>query len=561
LRFDTESEQMTKVAAKMQTKQSVAAWAPFRNGAFTVLWTATVISNVGTWMNDVGAGWLMTSLAPSPLMVALVQAATTLPIFLFALPAGALADIIDRRKILLIITAVMMVTAASMGLVVLVGAMTPLLLLLFTFALGAGAAFIAPVWQAVVPRLVPSDELQPAVALNSVGINISRAIGPALGGVIIVTLGVAWPFLLNALSFAAVIIALLWWHPSPAVASHLPTERFWAAIRTGLHYAGASKPFKVAMVRAVAFFPFASAYWALLPLIARQEFDGGPALYGLLLGSAGAGAVGGAFLLPALKTRLGADNVVALGAIGMAAVLVVFALAHAPIAAAMASGLAGLSWIAVLANLNVSAQMALPEWVRARGLSVFIAVFFGAMTFGSVIWGQVAALFGIPAALIAAAAGTVLGIIISRPFKLQQNTTLDLSPSMHWPAPVLAGPVAPDRGPVMITVEYRIDPKDASAFLEMLYPLADARRRDGAYAWGIFEDVAEPGRYLEYFLEDSWLEHLRHHQRVSEADRALQERVQAFHKGDGPPRVSHLITPAREGEVAASIPLEKGFLK
>jgi MFS family permease len=550
---------MTKVAAKTEKKHA-AAWSPFRHGAFAILWTATVVSNVGTWMNDVGAGWLMTSLAPSPLMVALVQAATTLPIFLFALPAGALADIIDRRRILLVISATMMMTATSMGLVVLAGAMTPLLLLLFTFALGAGAAFIAPVWQAVVPKLVPSDELQPAVALNSVGINISRAIGPALGGVIIVTLGVAWPFLLNALSFAAVIIALLWWRPSPPTSSRLPAERFWNAIRTGLRYARASKPFKVTLVRAVAFFPFASAYWALLPLIARQEFGGGPALYGLLLGSAGAGAVGGAFLLSALKTKLGADNVVTLGAFGMAAVLVVFALVREPIAAAMASGLAGASWIAVLSNLNVSAQMALPEWVRARGLSIFITVFFGAMTFGSVIWGQVAALFGIPTALFAAAAGAVLGVIVSRPFKLQKNAALDLSPSMHWPEPVLARSVEPDRGPIMITVDYRIDPKDAPDFLATLALLADARRRDGAYAWGVFEDVAEPGRYLEYFLEDSWLEHLRHHQRVSEADRALQVQVQAFHNGDVPPRVAHFLAPARKGEPAVNAPLKEGFL-
>ena len=503
----------------------------------------------------------MTSLAPSPLLVALVQAATTLPIFLFALPAGALADIVDRRRILLVVTVVGILVASTMGLVVLADAMTPQLLLFFTFALGAGAAFTAPVWQAVVPGLVPREKLQPAVALNSVGTNISRAIGPALGGVVIVALGVAWPFLLNALSFGAVIIALLWWRPSPSASSDLPAERFWAAMRTGLRYAGASRPFKATLVRAVAFFSFAAAYWALLPLVARQEFGGGPAFYGFLLGSVGAGAVGGALLLPALKAKLGADNVVALGAVGMAAVLVVFALVRAPVVAAMASGLAGASWIAVLSNLNVSAQMALPEWVRARGLSIFITVFFGAMTLGSVIWGQVAALFGIPTALFAAAAGTVLGIVVSRPFKLQRNAELDLSPSMHWPEPVLAKSIEPDRGPVMITVDYRIEPKSAPAFLATLALLADARRRDGAYAWGVFEDVAKPGRYLEYFLEDSWLGHLRHHERVSEADRALQEQVQSFHHGDGPPRVSHFLAPARKGEAAVSAPPEEGFLK
>ena len=539
----------------------MVAWSPFRHSAFTVLWTATVISNVGTWMNDVGAGWLMTSLAPSPLMVALVQAATTLPIFLFALPAGALADIIDRRSILLAMSAVMMLTAISMGLLVLAGAMTPFLLLLFTFVLGTGAAFIAPVWQAVVPKLVSNDELQPAVALNSVGINISRAIGPVLGGVVIVTFGVASPFLLNALSFAAVIIALLWWRPSTSISSRLPAERFWNAIRAGLRYASASKPFKMTLIRAVAFFPFASAYWALLPLIARQEFGGGPTFYGLLLGSVGAGAVGGAFLLPALKTKLGADDLVALGTFGMAVVLVISALVRAPVVAAIAGGLAGASWIAVLSNLNVSAQMALPEWVRARGLSIFITVFFGAMTFGSILWGQVAALFGIPAALSAAATGAVLGVIFSRRFKLQRNAALDLRPSMHWPEPVVSKTIEPDRGPVMITVDYHIDPKNASAFLAALASLADARRRDGAYAWGVFEDVAKPGHYLEYFLEDSWLEHLRHHERVSEVDRVFQDQIRSFHCGNAPPRVSHFLTPARQGEVAVTVPPEEGSFK
>ncbi|MFV2091910.1 MAG: MFS transporter, partial [Hyphomicrobiales bacterium] len=491
-----------------------------------------------------------------------------LPIFLFALPAGALADIVDRRRILLAAMATMLLVAMAMGLVVLAGAMTPLLLLAFTFALGTGAAFIAPVWQAVVPGLVPRHQLQAGVALNSVGINISRAIGPALGGAVIVALGVAWPFLLNALSFAAVIIAVLWWRPTTLASSQLPAERFWSAIGTGLRFARASAPFKATLVRAVAFFAFASAYWALLPLIARQQLGGGPELYGLLLGSAGAGAVGGALLLPALKARLGADKLVGLGTIGMAVALVVFAFAGdaaATIAASglaiAASGLAGVAWIAVLSNLSVAAQMALPEWVRARGLSVFITVFFGAMTLGSVLWGQVAATFGIPVSLLAAAAGAVLGVVTVRRFKLEKHAGLDHSPSMHWPAPLLAGAVEHDRGPVMITVDYRIDPGQAAAFLQTLGRLGDARRRDGAFAWGVFEDVAEPGRYLEYFLEDSWLAHLRHHERVSQDDRALQQRVRAFQRAGAAPAVSHFLAPARAGEASVSAPPEKGLLK
>jgi len=231
------------------------------------------------------------------------------------------------------------------------------------------------------------------------------------------------------------------------------------------------------------------------------------------------------------------------------------------VAVAAASMLAGASWIAVLSNLNVSAQVALPEWVRARGLSVFITMFFGSMTLGSLIWGQMAGLFGIPAALLTAAAGAVLGIVVSRPFKLQQGADLDLAPSMHWPTPTLAGSIEPDRGPVMVTVDYRIDPKDAAVFLEALRTLADARRRDGAFAWGIFEDVGDPGRYLEYFMEDSWLEHLRHHERVTESDRVVQELVHAWHQGGDAPRVSHFLAPALAGGVAVRSLTDEGHIK
>ncbi len=425
------------------TTHPASAWVP---GTFAVLWTATLISNIGTWTNDVGAGWLMTSLAPSAAMVSMVQAATTLPIFLFALPAGALADIVDRRKMLPVVSTLMMASAAAMGLVVLNNAMTARLLLVFTFLLGTGAAFIAPVWQAVVPKLVAHDELSSAVALNSIGINISRAIGPALGGLLIITLGVAWPFLINALSFGAVILALLWWRPAATSPSHLPAERFWHALRIGLRYARASGPFKTTLWRAVAFFPFASAYWALLPILARQTFNGGAGFYGLLLGSAGAGAVGGAFLLPRLKAKLGTDRMVALATFAMAVVLVVFALVRDPVIAVAASALAGAAWIAVLASLNVAAQLTLPEWVRARGLAVFITVFFGAMSAGSIIWGQVATRFGIPEALLAAALAAVIFIPLSRPFKLEKNAGLDLSAALHWPEPVVSGSVEPDRG-------------------------------------------------------------------------------------------------------------------
>jgi MFS family permease len=522
---------------------AASTWAPFRHAAFTVLWTAAVFSNVGTWMHDVAAGWLMTSLAPTPLMVALVQSATTLPIFLFALPAGTLADLVDRRRLLIGVMSVLAVAAALLGLLASLELVTPWLLLGFTFLFGTGAAFVAPAWQAIVPQLVPRAQLQPAVALNSMGINISRAIGPSLAGLIIAGFGIAWPFFANALSFVAVIAALLWWRPPPARRSPLPGERFWSGLRTGLRFARASGPLRATLLRAVAFFLFASAYWALLPLIARQELNGGPALYGTILGAVGLGAVLGAIAMPRVKRYLGADGSVAAGTAGTALVLVVFALVRRPEAAVAASIVAGASWIAVLSSLNVSAQLALPDWVRARGLSAFIMVFFGAMTLGSLLWGQTASFLGIPATLLIAAGGALAAALLARPFRLQQGQGLDHTPSSHWPAPVTAREVAPDSGPVMVTIDYRIAPQGRAAFLAIMSELEAARRRDGAFAWNLFEDAALPGRFVEHFLEESWLAHLRHHERVSAADRTLQARVRALHLGPADPEVTHFTTP------------------
>ncbi|RWI54768.1 MAG: MFS transporter [Mesorhizobium sp.] len=554
---------MEAVEQKSQPPKGISgasAWSPFGYRAFAVLWTATVISNIGTWMHDVASGWLMTSLSPSPMMVALVQAATTLPVFLFALGAGALADLVDRRRLLIVVMATLAISTLVLAILVFADLLNAWILLAFTFLSRAGAAFVAPAWQAIVPQLVPRAELQPAVALNSVGINISRAIGPGLAGVIIAGVGIAWPYMLNAVSFVIVIAALLWWRPPPTGESLLPAERFWGAIRAGLRYARSSGPLRATLIPAVAFFLFASAYWALLPLIARQELGDGPELYGIMLGAVGFGAVGGALFLPKLRKLLGADALVAAGTAGTALVLIVFAVVRVPAAATAVSLIAGASWIAVLSSLNVSAQIPLPDWVRARGLSLFITIFFGSMTLGSMIWGQVASMLGVPAALLIAAAGAVVCAALSWPFKLQQGAGLDLSPSMHWPAPIVADDVRHDRGPVMITVEYQIDPARAAPFVSLMHDLKAARRRDGAYAWGLFEDVAAPGRYFEYFLEESWVAHLRHHERVTETDRAIQKEVHAFHVGEEAPKVTHYLAPDPNGPPAAA-PIDDGGLK
>jgi MFS family permease len=291
----------------------------------------------------------------------------------------------------------------------------------------------------------------------------------------------------------------------------------------------------------VGFFLFASAYWALLPLVARTQIGGGAALYGLLLGAIGASAVGGAFLLRGLRARLGADRLLAVAALATFVATGLFALAHNRTTAVVASLIAGASWIAAVSSLNVSAQVALPEWVRGRGLAVYVTVMFGALTIGSAFWGELAAKAGLPMALLIAATGGVIAIWLTWTWKLQTGASADLSPSMHWPEPITTHTVEPDRGPVLVMIDYRIDPTNRKPFLLALGRRSLERRRDGAYDCGIFEDPADEGRFVETFLTDSWLEHLRQHQRVTNADRVLEQTVLRFQLGEGP-KTTHLIS-------------------
>jgi predicted MFS family arabinose efflux permease len=514
----------------------------FHYTAFTVVWTATLVSNIGAWMYNAASGWLMVSLDADPLVVSLVQVANTLPIFLFALPAGALADIGDKRRFLIAMEGATTLVSAIFAALVGLGHVTPTVLLLFMFLIGVGGALTAPAWQAIVPQLVPAQALMPAVAANSVGINISRAVGPALAGSVIGLLGIAAPFWVNAISNLAVIGALLWWHPPRTGASRLAAERFSSAILTGLRYARHNRHLRATLIRAVAFFLFASAYWALLPLVAHDRLGGGPGLYGVLLGAIGAGAIAGAFLLPWAKARLGPDLMVAAGTVGTAGTLALFGIARGPAVALVASALAGASWIAVLATLNVSAQVALPNWVRARGLALFVTVFFGTMTLGSVAWGSLASALGLPLAHYIAAGTALLALPLTWRWKLQTGAGVDLSPSMHWPAPIVTGQIDGDQGPVLVTVEYRLAAeKDRQRLLAAFEQLSHGRHRDGAYKWGVFQDTADRMQFLETFLVESWLEHLRQHERVTNADRVQQEAINQLLTQT--PVVRHYVSP------------------
>ena len=491
-------------------------------------------------MSSAASGWLMTSLDSTPLIVALVQVATSLPLFLLAIPAGAFSDIVDRRKYLLAGELCIMATCIAFAALVTRHMITPASLLLMTFLVSVGSAMTAPAWQAVVPVLVPKSALPAAIALNSAGVNVSRAVGPALGGLLVSVLGIAAPFWVDAFSNAGVIAGLFLWRPPGRASTGLPPERFGSAVRAGLRHARYNPYLTATLVRTAAFFLFASAYWALLPLVARQQPDSSSTLYGVLLGVIGTGAVAGAFTLGWLKQRLGADGLLGLGTLGTAVAAALFGLSAHASTALVASLIAGASWIASLSSLNVSAQVALPEWVRGRGLAVFVTVLFGTMSLGSVLWGMLATDLGVTATLLVAAAGGVSAIPLTWRWKLQTGADVDFSPSMHWPEPITTHAIEADRGPVLVTVEYRIDPKNRAPFLRALGRYAQERRRDGAYEWGLFEDPAQEGRFMETFLTDSWLEHLRSHERVTRADRRLEQIVWRF-QIEGQPKTTHLV--------------------
>jgi MFS family permease len=526
---------------------ALAAWGALRYAVFRWLWIATVVSNVGTWMYNAASGWLMTSLNPSPLIVSLVQVANSLPLFLFALPAGALADMIDKRRLILALEILTLLFSVLFALLISLHVVGPALLLVFIFLLGTLAAFETPAWYAIVPLLVPPAALSSAVAVNSVGINISRVVGPAITGFIILGLGIAAPFWLDAFSNAGVIAVLLMWRPPATTVRGLPAERLGGAIRAGVRYARYNRALRATLVRAIGFFLFASAYWALLPLVARNQLNGGPGLYGTLLAAIGAGAVGGALLLPRARVSGGPDGVVMLGEAGTALALVLFGLAREGWLAVLACLLAGISWIGVLATLNVSAQTVLPDWVRGRGLAAYVTVFFGTMTAGSALWGLVAEHLGLAPTHYIAGAGALLALWLTRRWKLQSGAAADLTPSMHWPEPVLAAGVNEDVGPVLVTVEYHVPAEHREAFLSAIGALARERRRDGAYDWNLFQDSAQPERMIETWLVDSWLEHMRQHRRITRADQALEERVGRFSREA--PRINHYVA-ARAGVMA-----------
>ncbi|PVE24149.1 MFS transporter [Microvirga sp. KLBC 81] len=514
-------------------------FAPLHHRLFAVIWTATVLGNIGTFMRDVASAWLVTEISASPAAVAMIQAAGTLPIFLLAIPAGVLSDILDRRRFLIAIQIALAVVSSLLAVLAWMSMASVESLIVLTFLGGVGAALATPAWQAITPELVPRSDIKGAVALNSLGINIARSIGPALGGFLLAALGAATVYGIDVLTYLLVGGALLWWRREADADDGL-REQFGGALRAGLRYARASRDLHRILWRAVLFFAFASAVWALLPIVARQEIGGGPSFYGLLLGSVGAGAIVGAVLLPRARTRLGQDRLVLVASLVTAGSTALLALTNSEVVALIATFVLGIAWIAMLTTLNSTMQAILPNWIRGRGLAIYLTAFNGAMAAGSLGWGFLAQAIGTDTTLLFA--GVSLAVIAALAHRAPlPSGEGDLTPSLHWPEPAMAEPIAHDRGPVMVMVTYRIRQADRVAFLTTLERLSEERRRDGAYAWGISEDAADPEHLVEWFFVESWAEHLRQHKRVSKADADIQAEARRFHQGVEPPLVQHFL--------------------
>lgn len=529
-----------KLPPMQDTPRPPGAWSPLAHPAFRSIWLASLASNLGSWMQNVGAAWLMTSLAPEPIFVSLVQAAANLPLFLLALPAGALADVVDRRRLMLAALGWLSFAAGMLGALALANRLTPGALLALTGAIGVGAAFLAPAFQASVPELVPKAELPAAVSLNGIAMNLGRAAGPALGGVVVAGAGAGATFVVNAASFLVVLVAVARWKRAPRE-GRLPPEDFFGAMRAGIRFVRHSAALQTVLWRTGAFVLPASAIWALLPLHARDDLGQGAAGYGALLGAFGVGAVVAGLFASNLRARLGAEGLATLSTLAFAAGNVLLGLVPTVAAAAIGLFVAGGAWLSVLTTLNAAAQLVIPPWVRARAIATYLVVMFGGLALGSAAWGALAEAIGVGPALVVAGGCVALARLLAWRLRLGEDAGPDLSPAPRWPDPDLAGAIHGDRGPVLVTIEYEIDPSDAIAFARAMRALGEIRLRDGALRWGIWTDTARAGRYLESFVVESWLEHLRQHERITAADRAVQSIATAFHRGAEPPRVTHFV--------------------
>lgn len=516
-----------------------STWAPLRRKVFRALWGAQLFGNVGIWMHVVAAQWLLVDQPNATTLVALVQTAISLPLVLLALPSGVLADVFDRRRLLVGAQIYQALLAAAMAGITLTGRMTPVVLLGLTFALSCGAAIMIPAWLAIQPDLVPRDEVPAAMALSGVNTNVARAVGPAVAGALVAAVGAGWVFAVNAASFIVGASLVSRWRS--ALAADPVPERLAAALRAGGRYVRHSPVVRRVLLRTGLFIVPGSALWALLPVIAHDRLELDASGYGLLLASLGAGAVAGALGLGPLRARLSVSALIGLSTAVYAAATLTVGLVRVPLVAMVVLLGAGLAWLAVFATLMAANQVALPGWVRARGAATWMLVFMLGQAVGSVGWGLLGERYGVPTALIIAAAMLAVGGLSILRWPLIDDAHIDRTPSMHWATPELVFAPDPQEGPVVVSLVYRVPPANAAAFTAAMRRVGLSRKRTGASRWSLHRDGADLSRFVELYTVPSWSEHLRqHHGRITQADRTFEEAAMALTDGSGV-EVSHLF--------------------
>jgi MFS family permease len=529
---------------------------PLRNSTFRRLWLASVVAWLGTWLQNTGAGWLMTALAPQPLIVAMVQAATIMPVFLLALPGGALADIVDRRVFLIGTQIWTILAAATLAALTLGHAMTASVLLILTFAIGIGSALTAPAWSAIVPELVPREDLVQAIALNGIGYNLTRAVGPALAGFLILLGGTSLAFSLYTVSILAVIGALLTWRRDSRRFTGLPREHLVSAMRVGVRFVRNTPAIRHAMVRTIAYSLPASAPWALLPLVVREQLHLGAGMYGLILGMMGVGGVTSGMMLPLARARLSRNATVVGCSLFSCAGIALLGTAHHWLQAAFGMLLFGVGWTSAYATLQAAAQLVCPSWVRARALSIYQLAQNGALTVGSFAWGFLGGEIGMSASLLVAACVGLGLTIVAQAFGIEaigparaEAPAAAASPIPEAPAAELMPLLRHARGHVMETMYYRVAPGERPVFLATMHEVRQVRGRAGALFWQLYEDVAHPEGWLETWSMESWTDHLREIGRLSEQDRAVLARACAFQRDpeNRPPARYLAVDPALAG--------------
>jgi MFS family permease len=519
--------------------------APLRLAVFRWLWLASLVSNVGTWMQTVGAQWLLVHAAHAAILVSLVQTADMLPDVMFGIVGGVLADTLDRRRLLMAVQGGLVVVTAALAALTIAGRISPALLLLFTFVIGSGSVLVTPAYQSLVPELVPRDQIPAAAQLSSININIARAIGPAIAGILIGHVGVGAVFALDAATFLFYGLVVAFWRPTPGTTPQIP-ERFVSALRAGGRYVRYSPVVRRILFRAAVFLVPGSALWALLPLVASRRLGLGPSGYGLLLAALGVGAIAGATVLSGARARLSTSALIALVGVVFGAALVAVVLVRSTVVVVIVLIPAGMAWVAMLATVNTLLQLFLPRWVRARGLSVYQMVLFGAQGLGAVVWGVAADAFGLTLTFLVAAGLMVIGTASIPIWPLVDTSGMDRTAVVR-PDPVVAFETDADAGPVVVRTTYSIPVGSERDFIRAMGRVRESRLRTGATQWGLFRVGEQPTVFEEIFVVASWVEHLRQHrERLTATDRAYEEEAKAL--SETPPQTLHLLPADLDGQ-------------